>query len=665
MNLNFNINLEIEFYFIAILVGFAAALLFVSYKKKISALYYRSIFLLMVCLILLSPVVVKEIREYLENKIVVVMDNSASMNVASRKELADRALGQIKQQFPKNEIVLINNVKDSNLFSLLLNNVHILPLSRLGGVVFITDGQVPDAPKDSAILKNMFPINAVIIGSKNEFDYKVSITQSPKYAIVGDNIFIKVKAEVDGKRISPNQSITLNIEKDGENLTSEDIIIGEEKEFEFKLEHAGQNIFEFSIPNIEGEISNINNKTAVIINAIRDRLKVLLVSGKPHIGERAWRNLLKSDPSVDLVHFTILRSPYSFDLTPSSQLSLIAFPVDELFQRKINDFDLIIFDKYVHYGMLNDRYFSNIAEYVKNGGSFLFEMASDRLEPAIFDSELANILPINPRISQQEIIKGKYVPALTDKGKYHAITSGLEIDAKDFKEWTSQVSLLQTKGENLLKGLENNPLLIVDKVGKGRVALLASDNIWLWSKYPTSRGAYIDLQRKLAHWLMKEPELESGYIKVTRNGENLDIAQRFSDNSLYKINLETPDEQVKEIELLKNGAWLEASFSLGQNGTYKLYNDNGKAFFVVGNADDSEFENIVATNDNFKNITSLSGGKISWYGVNDSVAASDFKFNNKKSYEVKGINKINLFSPWLYMALILLGAIYVWNRESK
>ena len=98
------------------------------------------------------------------------------------------------------------------------------------------------------------------------------------------------------------------------------------------------------------------------INGVRDRLRVLLVSGEPHAGERTWRNLLKSDASVDLVHFTILRPPEKQDGVPVDELSLIAFPTRELFIEKIEDFDLIIFDRYRRRGILPSLYLENIAQ---------------------------------------------------------------------------------------------------------------------------------------------------------------------------------------------------------------------------------------------------------------------------------------------------------------
>ncbi len=130
---------------------------------------------------------------------------------------------------------------------------------------------------------------------------------------------------------------------------------------------------------------------------MRDKLRVLLVSGEPHAGERTWRNLLKSDASVDLVHFTILRPPEKQDGTPINELSLIAFPTRELFQQKIGEFQLIIFDRYARQGVLPIIYFDNITRYVRDGGAVLVAAGPDYAsQTSLWRTPLDAILPAEP-----------------------------------------------------------------------------------------------------------------------------------------------------------------------------------------------------------------------------------------------------------------------------
>ena len=128
-------------------------------------------------------------------------------------------------------------------------------------------------------------------------------------------------------------------------------------------------MFELDVAPSQDELTRANNRAVISINGVRDRLRVLLVSGEPHAGERTWRNLLKSDPSVDLIHFTILRPPEKQDGTPINELSLISFPTRELFEVKLEDFDLVIFDRYRRRGVLPPSYLRNIVDYIDEGGA--------------------------------------------------------------------------------------------------------------------------------------------------------------------------------------------------------------------------------------------------------------------------------------------------------
>ena len=145
------------------------------------------------------------------------------------------------------------------------------------------------------------------------------------------------------------------------------------------------------------ELTLDNNRALFTINGVRDRLRVLLVSGEPYQGERAWRNLLKSDPAIDLVHFTILRTPQKDDFTPVRELSLIVFPMRELFEQKLKEFDLIIFDRYKSGNLITRDYFRNIAEYVKGGGALLVSVGPVfATQRSLYRTPLGAMLPAAP-----------------------------------------------------------------------------------------------------------------------------------------------------------------------------------------------------------------------------------------------------------------------------
>ncbi len=156
---------------------------------------------------------------------------------------------------------------------------------------------------------------------------------------------------------------------------------------------------------------------------MRDRLRVLLISGEPHVGERTWRRLLKADPAVDLVHFTILRPPEKDDLTPLNELALIAFPTRELFQDKIGEFDLIILDRFQNRGILPPPYLENIADYVRDGGALLMSVGPEFTGPAsLDDTPLHDVLPAHPvrgpdgEADTGGVVDGAFRPLVTALG---------------------------------------------------------------------------------------------------------------------------------------------------------------------------------------------------------------------------------------------------------
>ena len=157
--------------------------------------------------------------------------------------------------------------------------------------------------------------------------------------------------------------------------------VGEKVEIPVKVDHAGPNIVEIEAEAAPGELTTVNNRAVLTVEGVRENMRVLLVSGEPHAGERTWRNMLKSDAAVDLVHFTILRPPEKQDGTPINQLSLIAFPTRELFQEKLDQFDLIIFDRYQRRGVLPLLYLENVAHYVERGGAVLVSAGDDYASP--------------------------------------------------------------------------------------------------------------------------------------------------------------------------------------------------------------------------------------------------------------------------------------------
>lgn len=678
-------------YYVAI-AAVAIIVMALSLWRRMPDAGWRGIFALALIFLLLNPVLSKEERTGLPDKLVIVVDESLSQKIGGRDKIAEEALQRIVAKADNMqglEPVVIRAGNDARgqrgdgtfLFTGLRDSLMSIPLSQVAGTVLITDGQVHDVPDNLGPLEKLAPVHAVLTGKRGEFDRKVTIVMAPKYGVLDETIRITLRVEEFGRE-QAREALPLNIMQDGKVVEQASVYPGELRDFNFKIKHPGQNIFEFTVPAEEGELTPHNNRAPVIVNGIRDRLRVLLVSDSPHMGERAWRNLLKSDPSIDLVHFTILRSMMSRDTTPTSEMSLIAFPVDELFSTRIRDFDLIIFDRYQQYSFIAPHYFNNIASFIRDGGAFLLALGTQDTDSVLFSTELGKEMPVYLHtLSKNDILKKTFRPALTTEGMSHPITADLDRnkDAANWGQWHTSVDIKQIKGQSLMKGLDGRPLLVIDKAGEGRVAVLGSDNIWLWSKaQPHTRGPYTELLRNLSHWLMKEPELEEDYIKAEAEGYVITVSQRnIAGGTPKPVRMTAPDgsEKIINTENRIDGGWMVARETVEQSGIYKFSNGTRESYVVVGASQGVEFEAVHTTEEVLQPIAEKSGGQVVWFTDNndvdlyfaargDAAKAGGLALRRNNAYTVDSVTTAALLPNGWMLLILLAGLVAVWWREG-
>ena len=674
-----------------VLAVLALAALAVALWRRAYGLLVRVLLCAVLAVLLLQPSVRQDQRQSLPDKVLVVVDDSVSQKIGKRDEAAAAALAHIEEQIAtygsdvQAVVVRAPQYSDprkgeaTHVFSLLREQMLSLPLAQLAGTIIITDGQVHDAPESAAelgALARLAPIHVVLTGKRDEYDRKVSVMSAPQYGLINQSVDVTVKVEEKGPAATQGAPVELSVWQDGEQQESRMVMAGAEAQFTLPLAHPGQNVFEFRTPVVDGEMTESNNIAPVIVNAVRDRLKVLLVSGVPHMGERAWRNLLKSDPGIDLIHFTILRPPTSMDVTPPHELSLIVFPVDELFNSRINDFDLIIFDKYRQFNLLPPAYFDNIRTFIRNGGAFLLAMGSDEIEASVLQSPLGDTLPV--QISGANVLTGAYRPTLSELGKRHPVTADLTGSAR-WGQWLTQTPIAATRGKTLMTGQNQAPLLVIDEVDKGRAAVIASDNLWMWAKGGQAAGPYNDLLRNLSHWLMREPELEEDYLKASVTGRTLTVAQRPGDGTAVpevEITLPSGERQPLSLSEARDG-WLQGSVTAAENGIYVASNGKRKAFVVVGTAQSLEYSDVMTTPERLKTAVKQTNAGIVWYQERpdfelrrvDKTArtlAGDSWLGLRRSeaYSVTSVSARNIFDNPAFLALALLALVGVWAFES-
>ncbi len=690
-------------------VAGAIAILLVGYLlvRRSRGAVLRAAALAALIAALANPTLREEQRESLANVAIVIVDESASQTLGERKAQTAAVKAELEAKLGKIPNLTVKWVPASrpgdttspgtHLFADLNKALADTPPDRLAGVILLTDGEVHDVPKKASSLGFDAPVHALLTGAPDEFDRRIEILKAPRYGIVGQSREIEIAVREAGKDTGAPDVVTLRVRREGrpdERVTTE---IGRPVKIEMPFPHAGQNILEVELDTAPGELTPANNRAVIAAEGVRENLRVLLVSGEPHAGERTWRNLLKSDAAVDLVHFTILRPPEKHDGTPINQLSLIAFPTRELFSEKINDFDLIIFDRYQHRGLLQLPYYDNIARYVEEHGGALLVAAGDDYAGnlSLFRTPLSPVLPAVPT---GRVLSEPFKAKLTADGRKHPVTedlagSGTATTPPTWGRWFRQVEVQPEHGRVLMDGAQNEPLLILDHKGKGRVALLTSDQAWLWARGFEGGGPHSDLLRRLSHWLMKEPDLEEERLIASAKGLKLTLERRSMEDRVPPVTLLGPGGELSEVTLEPAGAGIwRGSVDVKIPGLYKAQtrSDTGELTAVAhaGIDDPIEMSEVTASDAKLQPLSDATGGGVFW--TSSSAAATRknpssvqvprismlsgakvlagsgwLGLKDREAYVTRGVKLTPMFTGITALSVLLLLVAMAWWREGR
>ncbi|WP_305967866.1 MULTISPECIES: glutamine amidotransferase [unclassified Mameliella] len=619
-----------------------------------------------------------EDRAPLSDIVLMLVDETASQQLAERADITTEAAARLEAQLdarPNTEVRRIP-VPDGEgdagtlLMTALSNALAEEPRGRIAGILLLSDGRLHDLERAPDLPA---PMHLLMTGKEDDWDRRLIVRNAPSFAILGEEVELTLRIEDNGAAPGDTRTDIL-ISVDGDEAERFTVPIGEDLTLPITLPHGGLNVIEFTVPEADGELTDRNNKALIQINGVRDRLRVLLVSGEPHAGGRTWRNLLKSDSSVDLVHFTILRPPEKQDGVPVNELSLIAFPTRELFLDKIDDFDLIIFDRYKRRGILPAIYLDNVRNYVEKGGAVLVAAGPDFASAdSIYRSPLADILPAEPTA---RVVDQGYKPAVTDLGQRHPVTSGLS-GADDWGRWLRQIEVQPIKGDVVMSGIDDRPLLVLDRVGEGRVALLASDQAWLWSRGYEGGGPQLDLLRRLAHWMMKEPELEEEALWAEPAGQTMRIVRRTLNEFVGDVIVTTPDGDEVQVPLeeVSPGRY-EAIYDGPQIGLYRLEENALSAVVGLGPSAPREFVQTIASGaalapviDEMRGgVMRLEEGLPSIREVRAGRPAAGrgwIGLTPREAYETLDVRQTPLAPEWLVLLLAAGLIVGAWMREGR
>ncbi len=651
---------------------------------------FRLLAALAILLTLANPSLVEEEREPLKDVAAVVVDDTPSQSVGARRAQLDEALAAIRERLAEEDESLEVRVltlrhesvaaaeEGTRVVEPLVRLLADVPPRRLAGTILLTDGQIHDLPDDPSKAGLPGPVHVLLTGERDERDRRLVVTRAPSYGIVDDLLSITVRVEDQGGPAGGETVVELR-RPDGrvEGFTAR---IGADTEIPVTLEHAGPTILELSVDGGPSELTLSNNRAVVEINGVRDRLRVLLVSGEPHAGERTWRNLLKSDPSVDLVHFTILRPPEKQDGTPINELSLISFPTRELFEVKLHEFDLVIFDRYRRRGVLPPVYLQNIVDYVLAGGALLEAVGPTFASPySIYRTPLGAALPGEPTGA---IIERGYKPTVTETGTRHPVTADLPGSGDGEGEpkwgrWFRQIDVDATRGHVLMNGADGRPLLILDRIGFGRVAQINSDHIWLWARGFEGGGPQAELLRRMAHWLMQEPDLEEESIVATVEEDKLKIVRRSVEPDEWPIEVLKPDGETLSVELTetKPGRY-EAVLPVTEAGLYKVSDGINVAMAAVGALNPLEWADVRATAAVAAPVAEATHGSVNWLadGLPSIRRVKPARSHAGRGWIglvangdnlVTGVRQVPAYPALLALILALGTMVIAWRREGQ
>ncbi|MEO1292403.1 MAG: hypothetical protein AAFV62_06175 [Pseudomonadota bacterium] len=677
------------------------ALLLLGLLRGLRGTWLRLGALLALAVALLDPALVRENREPRPDIAVLVIDESASQTIRDRAEVTRTTAEALEERMTALadtglEFRTVRVRDDEAEGTRLLDGVEAavadLPRDQISGVVLVTDGAISDADLPVSVLdgEGAPPLHLLLTGEEGEFDRRLIVETAPAFGLVGDRVDVRFRIEQTGDAPAALPGSRVEVLVDGEVMGTAVVDLGRSLELPVPIDHAGGNVVEIRAEQLEGELTARNNTVALTINGVRDRLRVLLISGEPHAGERTWRNLLKSDPSVDLVHFTILRPPgKTLRGVTNDELSLIPFPTYELFEEKIDEFDLIVFDRYRRWNVLETRYIQNIADFVGDGGAVLISSGpAFASAQSMYNTPLQDVLPVEPT---GDVLERPYRPRLSELGTRHPVTRSLEgrnadVDtAPEWGRWFRLIDVRPLQGDVVMTGTGDRPLLVLDRVGEGRVAMIASDHPWLWARGYDGGGPQSELLRRMAHWLMKEPELEEEALTATPAPDGFLLTRRSLIPGEKTVTATGPDGSEMTVTLQESepGVWRGAVES-SVLGVHRIADAEGSAIddealstvAVVGPPNPAEFVNPISTAEPLAPRVEASGGAalrlaegipaIRRTATNRSASGSDWiGLQRRGAYAVRGVTLASLAPSWLLFALAGLLAIAAWRVEGR
>src|SRR6266568_436926 len=418
---------------------------------------------------------------------------------------------------------------------------------KLAGAVILSDGADNAAlaegltPATRAELRALgMPVTAIAVGTGSPKDLALERVAVDDFAFVRNTVTVEVGLTVRG---FGREEVPIVLRREGAVVARGAVRLepGQERytvPLSFVPDTTGTFVFSVAAVALPDEAVAENNARSFVLRVIRDRVRVLLVAGRPSWDERFLRTLLKQDPNVDLISFYILRTATD---QPGSQdeLSLIPFPVAEIFGEQLRTFDAVLFVNFAYqpYRSLDiERFLPALRDYVRSGGGFAMLGGEQSFGEARYGSTaLAEVLPVeSPEAAG--IATGAARPRLTPEGLRHPVTSLAAGDAPNEAAWAALPPLPAVNRTRALPPGSGArvlldapavpvdgraaPLVAVREVGSGRALAVATDASWHWGFVAAedlgSSRAYQHFWNNALRWLVRDPSLTPVQVEPDR-----------------------------------------------------------------------------------------------------------------------------------------------------
>jgi hypothetical protein len=293
---------------------------------------------------------------------------------------------------------------------------------------------------------------------------------------------------------------------------------------------------------------------------------------------------------------------------------------------------------------------------------------------------------ILPGAPSARVYEQGYVPQLTDLGQKHPVTEGLESfspppasgDGPGWGRWFRLIDVTPpADAEVVMSGPDDKPLLILNRVGEGRAALLASDQSWLWDRGYEGGGPQLELLRRLAHWLMKEPELEEEALWVEPSGQTMRIIRRTLADEIGEVTITQPDgtEVVVPLQQVSPGRY-ETLWEAPEIGLYRLKEGDQETVIALGPSAPREFEQTIATGDLLAplvegtrgGVIAMEDGAPSLREVRAGRPAAGrgwIGITPRGAYRTADVSVTPLVPAWLFLLIASLLIVGAWLREGR